>query len=540
MKRFLFLPALAMATLSASAQDIYRVEQFSGTDLNGTARYVGMGGAMNALGADLSVIGTNPAGIGAFRRSDISATASLSTQSNAKEFYDIGRSRLSFDQLGFVYTTKMNGKSLRFLNFGFNYQKQRNFKNYFGLENIATTNFLSQSDQMAQLSFVDGVPAGDLMTQYDASGQAIANSSQNKVSPLAVLGANSQMVEYDNANGTYASTPTQFYNYRRVQWGGIHAYNFNVSANWNDQVYAGLTFGLYDVNFRSGLVYDEYQVISGAQARDYHFYNENRLEGSGFDVKLGVILRPIETSPFRIGFTVSTPIWYDLSAYDYTEVNSPYGTTSAGTTANTNINLDYKIRTPWKFGLSLGTTIGRNIAVDAEYEVADYTGASISYPDYSTYDYWTGTYASVKDNVLKNEIKSSLKAVHTFRLGAEARLAENLYGRVGYNYISKAFKDDAYLNLHVQNSSYYSPSYYYQSHTDYANLGDINRFTLGLGYRTKHFYIDAAYQYQTQKADVYAFYVYDTSVAGSSANLLSKQTLDLNRSNFMVTVGYKF
>lgn len=538
MKRFIFLPALAIATLSASAQDIYRVEQLAGSDLNGTARYVGMGGAMNVLGADLSTINTNPAGIGAFRRSDISATASLTTQSNAEKFYDIGKSRLSFDQVGFVYATKMNGKSLRFLNFGFNYHKQRNFKNFFGLNAVGTTNGLSQSDQMAQLSFVNGDVAGDLTTQYNSKGEEIENPNQNKVSPLAVLGANSQMVEY--RDGVYTSTPAQYYNYHRVQWGGIHAYDFNISANWNDQIYAGLTFGIYDVNFRSGLAYDEYQVVNGAQAHDYHFYNEDHLEGSGFDVKLGVLLRPVETSPFRIGFTVSTPTWYDLSSYSAVDLNSPYGSTAQGTSASVKTNLDYKIRTPWKFGLSLGTTIGRNVAVDAEYEVADYSGSSISYPDYSSYDYWSGTYANVKDNVLKNEINSSLKAVHTFRIGAEARLANNLYGRVGYNYVTKAFKDNAYLNLHVQNDDYYSPSFFYQSHTDYVNLGDINRFTIGLGYRTKHFYIDAAYQYQTQKADVYAFYVYDTNIKGASANLLNKQSLDLNRSNFMVTVGYKF
>ena len=52
MKRtYLLLGALVFA-LPLSAQDIYKVESFSSEDLNGTARYVGMGGAMNALGAD--------------------------------------------------------------------------------------------------------------------------------------------------------------------------------------------------------------------------------------------------------------------------------------------------------------------------------------------------------------------------------------------------------------------------------------------------------------------------------------------------------
>ena len=60
-----------------SAQDIYRVTDMANEDLNGTARFVGMGGALSALGADMSVMSTNPAGIGLFRSSDVSVTAGL-------------------------------------------------------------------------------------------------------------------------------------------------------------------------------------------------------------------------------------------------------------------------------------------------------------------------------------------------------------------------------------------------------------------------------------------------------------------------------
>ena len=41
---------LAMAT--AGAQNAYDAERLLGNDLNGTARFVGMGGAMGALGGD--------------------------------------------------------------------------------------------------------------------------------------------------------------------------------------------------------------------------------------------------------------------------------------------------------------------------------------------------------------------------------------------------------------------------------------------------------------------------------------------------------
>ena len=54
--------------------DSYDAAALSTEDLNGTARYVGMGGAMDALGADISTIGTNPAGIGLFRKGQVSTS----------------------------------------------------------------------------------------------------------------------------------------------------------------------------------------------------------------------------------------------------------------------------------------------------------------------------------------------------------------------------------------------------------------------------------------------------------------------------------
>lgn len=58
--------------MPAMAQETYESANIATQDLNGTARYVGMGGAMEALGADISTINSNPAGIGLFRKSSVS------------------------------------------------------------------------------------------------------------------------------------------------------------------------------------------------------------------------------------------------------------------------------------------------------------------------------------------------------------------------------------------------------------------------------------------------------------------------------------
>lgn len=180
----------------------------------------------------------------------------------------------------------------------------------------------------------------------------------------------------------------------------------------------------------------------------------------------------------------------------------------------------------------MATTVGNFLALDAEYEYSDYSSSSISYNTYDSYDWWGGVSGDEKDLALNNEIKRFMKPVSTVKVGAEARISPNLYLRAGYNYVSAPMKKKAYLNLFTASSSYY-----YSTNTDYVNLGSINRVTCGLGFRGKHFYADMAYQYQRQQGDLYTFHVPET---GSEANRLSAATVDLNRHNVMLTIGYKF
>jgi hypothetical protein len=84
-----------------------------------------MGGAMEALGADLSTMSTNPAGLGLFRKSKAETSFGLVSQQDASKFSSLGKTNASFDQAGFVYSLR-NGRN-SFLNFGFNYHKSRNF-----------------------------------------------------------------------------------------------------------------------------------------------------------------------------------------------------------------------------------------------------------------------------------------------------------------------------------------------------------------------------------------------------------------------------
>ena len=110
MKKIFVFIALALVAMQSKAQDAVNLDTYIGAqlateDLNGTARYVGMGGAMDALGADISTIGSNPAGIGLFRHSQVSGSFGLVSQSDGKSFADGAKTNPSFDQVGIVFST---------------------------------------------------------------------------------------------------------------------------------------------------------------------------------------------------------------------------------------------------------------------------------------------------------------------------------------------------------------------------------------------------------------------------------------------------
>ena len=110
MKKLFAIAAIVVATMPVAAQETYENAKIAQEDLNGTARYVGMGGAMEALGADISTIGTNPAGIGMFRHSNVSLSLGLVSQGGATNAVGGSTTNASFDQLGFVYSYR-SGKT---------------------------------------------------------------------------------------------------------------------------------------------------------------------------------------------------------------------------------------------------------------------------------------------------------------------------------------------------------------------------------------------------------------------------------------------
>ena len=547
MKKILSIMTAAMLGTAVSAQETYDNAQLATKDLNGTARYVGMGGAMEALGADLSTIGTNPAGIGMFRRSMVAGSFGFNTLSDAKSFGNANKTNMSFDQAGFVYSMRSGRHSM--LNFGFNYTKSKNFDQILtaaGRLNNASQNKLSAMknangvytlqdknnglvSNSGAYSQADYLYSNVLFNHYDANNPNDPNNAMLSEGDKGVIvNQTTGLPVYYNATG---------YDFGRSTTGYIGQYDFNVSGNSNDRFYWGFTVGIYDVHYNSSSLYSESLVDGNTAIGDVAMNDERKITGTGFDVKAGLIFRPAEESPFRIGLYVHTPTWYDLTTRNYTVLNNntneAYGSTERGKSSE---SYDFKFYTPWRFGVSLGHTVGNYLALGATYEYADYTTNDIRVNDGGEVDYWGNYYeTSSRDEAMKQNIKNSLKGVHTVKLGMEFKPEKNFAVRLGYNYQSAMYNKNGF-----KDGSLESYGTYYASTTDYTNWKDTHRFTAGVGYNYGKFSFDLAYQYSQTNGDFYPFMSYVDDSEPKFDNVCDAVKVSNKRNQLLFTVGYKF
>ena len=540
MKSIKLVIGLALLSSAAQAQTGYDALRLSENELNGTARFVGMGGAMGALGADISVIGTNPAGIGLFRRNDVSTTFGFNTTLVKSDFAGTNmkekNTKASFDQAGFVYSMKIGNRTdLRYVNFGFNYQKRANFNRLMSAGGFLDG--LSQTYQMAAMMeegfIVNGIGdmlgAMDDIYRYEIGGSSKNPYTSNEQYPfLGVMGVRSELVNagsYKDENGVEHYAPAgwdgeQNYYFSREE-GGVYQYDFNVAFNVQDKMYFGITLGVHDVDYRRFSSYSE-DISWGADKGYYELQNVMQTEGSGFNVKLGAIFRPIEDSPFRLGFAVHTPTWYELTDFYASNIHSEldYALEDGKVEKRTieeypsdyvdgDILQDYKLVTPWKFNVNMGTVVAGVMALGAEYEYTDYSTSKLRYVD--GYD---------MDN--QNQyMKEDMKAVHTMRLGMETMITDNVSLRAGYNYSSSVFNKNAYKALNWNDM---------RTDVEYNNKYEQHTATVGLGYRGRILYVDAAYKYNMYKSDFYAF----------SDEALQATKLDNERHQLLLTIGARF
>ncbi len=520
MKARYFVWALMLpAFLTVSAQETYENAKIATEDLNGTARFVGMGGALDALGADISTISSNPAGIGLFRRSVASLSMGMVSQQDALDYDRGDKSHASFDQIGFVYASPTSTGS--YINVAFNYHKSRNF------------NFILSADDRLQNASQNKLTYEKLRNGFiypiDNQGNVDVDSWYLPCNQLDDIYTRNLLNAAGDGNFYYY--PANQYIFDRSHEGYVGVYDFNVSGNINDQVYLGITLGIHDVHYKHYSDYTEMLDPNPEDINNLNVYDERRVSGTGFDVKLGAIFRPIQESPFRIGLSIASPTMYDLTTRNYTEV------TDGNYTVFNSERYDYEMYTPWKFGVSLGHTVGNKLALGASYEFADYAYVDQRYKtndDYH-YSYYYSYDTSESDKEMNRHTKRTLKGVSTLRLGAEVKPTPDLALRLGYNYVSPMYRSDGFKDGTLD-----ADGSLYSSATDYTNWKATNRLTCGLGYTLGKVNLDLTYQYSATDGEFSPFMNYVDNEDPTEDNVAGIVDVSNKRHQLLFTLGYRF
>jgi len=145
MKRFLIISVLItlnfkLGTLNSFAQNEVDALRYSQITYGGTSRYMSMGGAFGALGGDVSVLSTNPAGIAVYRKSEFTFTPSFYNQIAEAGHYGSStidnKYNFNLSNIGWVSVSKHDGSGWVSSALGIAYNRLNNFHRRFTIEGV--------------------------------------------------------------------------------------------------------------------------------------------------------------------------------------------------------------------------------------------------------------------------------------------------------------------------------------------------------------------------------------------------------------------
>ncbi len=481
MKRFiLILSAALFFALHLNAQNEEDALRYSRQFITGTARAVGMGGAMGAIGGDFTSLSINPAGIGVYRGNEFTFSPSFNWNLTTSDFLgnSIEQSRygMRIGNIGYVSTNKTgNEDGLVSTNFGFGY------------------NLLNNYNQQTLMSGTNNL--NSLLDNFTS----IYNSSLERSNFYEGLAYNLAIVDWD-------TTALVFFNdfnrggYGQKQQrivsssGSMGEYAFSMGANYSNRYYIGATLGVQRVRYEKNIEHTE--KGNNIEYTDEFIFNEDLItRGYGLNLKLGIIARPVDF--VRLGAAYHIPTFFFLHDRFATDMKAWYDPTlniPSNTAQSPILNYDYRLRSPSKFVGSAAVTIGKMGMVSVDYERVNYASSNLEGPDYGFID---------ENNAIKDIYKTS----DNLRMGAELRMGSG-YVRGGY-------------------SIYGSPYKIIDPKAD-------SKYTVvsgGVGIRTSDFFVDLSYASGTSKE---AYYMYLPEIIDNPS--VNKSNLN----NVIMTLGFRF
>jgi hypothetical protein len=487
------MAVIVAATGKVHAQYSGDALRFSQSQAGSTARFKAIG-AQIGVGGDLSSIGSNPAGIGLFTRSEFSITPEFNSYNTDAQYLGkqtIGsKDQISLGHAAIVWNSavskpkgaKLDQGWLSF-NFGLGYNRTQAYTNHIIFSGTNPQN--SIADYFAQQATVNyGTP------------------SSLPSGTLERMAYDNYLIGYDSANRDYFPE-TDVNNVQTkddLRTGSQSEFNFTFGANYSNQFYIGASIGIANINYTSIANYKE-KGYNVTERNNYDLsYRQTQItKGSGINAKLGAIYRPV--SNVRIGATIESPTWFTIDD-NYTEVlDTKYGKTGVDSQFVNNdeaYDFSYKLRTPLKISTGIGLFFNNQGFISADIDYLDYSTINFSAADNQNQEV-------ILDN--NRAILTNYKSAVNYRLGAEYKI-DKLMLRAGYG---------------VQGSPYKNLD---------KNRYKTNTYSVGLGYRINDIYLDLTYQNMVYNSDNKPY----TLSPGNAPSAAIKNT----RNNIFLTVGKRF
>lgn len=309
MKKIVAALFLVTGILNAqNIQDLNSVSAFSNEVNAGSARYIGMGGSMGALGGDISSTEQNPAGGALAISSDLNVTLGINSYKNDSKFGN------SF---------KTNDTSFQFQNLG--------------------ANLIFHNEGNAWNRFSIGI-----------------KFSQESLNNHISLGRN------ENISGTFVTNeiPEEFTTYTMDGYQDlIDGYktkaSFDFGASYNEKLFLGLGLNAHDVRYDNYVVFDE--DTNGTVYRYDLNGTPYSARATGISLSAGVIGKVNDN--FRLGLAYHSPVWYN-------NVEENYYANLELSDNNYSYDLyysEYKRNANSRLVASAGFIVGKSFAINADY-----------------------------------------------------------------------------------------------------------------------------------------------------------------------------
>lgn len=524
--------AALFAAATLNAQTISDILRFSQYDYSmGTARSAAMGGAFTSLGADLSSMSINPAGLGMYLSSDFGVSATIAGNSMNSVYsgnsVDNGRTRFSLSNAGLALNLHQANSGLTGLTFGFTYNKvaDLNTTQYF----YGNTPLNSITELFAEQ--VGGVSQSTLnlggYKPYDKVGTDQWGGVLAWQTGILDPATNSSGQEISDAYTPFfnLNPDSKVSNVTKIVSDGyIAEYDFAVGASIDNMLYLGMTIGFQDVKYKSTISYDESYNANSTYTLEAMMYDRySKLVGSGINVKLGATIRP--TDYLRIGIAYHSPTWLGVETtyVDYMEAKY-YGYSSEGRIDTPYLLNDISIRTPSRLLVGASMVLPNIGIISADYERVWYNNVRMGNTSYS-YDYYGNEYSQANyDDQISAAASEAYRPANNFRAGIELTPANNFFVRAGYAFYDSAFEYDDTI------ASNCSPD-----RTSWTN------YSAGLGFRFGNSYFDITYVYSVvdyTTTDIFYGSYYDsgTEVVIESGTFNTQ----LKRNAVTLTLGSRF